>query len=168
MRLSKKTPGCVFFLKKKTPPVFFLRESFSNCYTGIRQKFLENEVPRQLLLNKTKGKRISECTKDSVWGCGMSIHNDDCLDTTKWISQGIMGKLLEEIRSELAGPDSTPLPPLPDFKNKKPTEKQESLAEPHGTTSPISTVQNQKEDTTMETRNSITSSSSLEESSDAE
>ena len=142
--------------------------AYKLCKPGIRQKFLENEVPRQLLLNKTKGKRIAECTKDSVWGCGMSIHNDDCLDTTKWISQGIMGKLLEEIRSELAGPDFTPLPPLPDFKNKKTIEDQESYAEPHGTTSPISNVQSQKKDTTMETSNSTSSSSSLEESSDAE
>ena len=54
------------------------------CKPGIRQKFLSNEKPRHLLLNKTKGRRIAECTKDSVWGCGMSIHNDKCLDTTMW------------------------------------------------------------------------------------
>ena len=85
------------------------------CILGIRQKFLENDIPRQYLLNKTKGKRIAECTKDPVWGCGMSLHNDHCLDTTKWTSQGIMGSILEKIRSELTGPETTPLPPLPNY-----------------------------------------------------
>ena len=59
------------------------KNAYQLCKPGIRQKFLENEIPRHLLLNKTKGKRITECTKDTVWGCGMSIHNENCLDTTK-------------------------------------------------------------------------------------
>ena len=93
-------------------------EAYMLCKSGIKQKFLANETPRQLLLTKTKGKRIAECSKDSVWGCGMAIHNDKCLDTNMWTGQGIMGKMLEEIRTELIGPDPTPLPALPSFKSR--------------------------------------------------
>ena len=71
------------------------------CKPGIKQKFIENAIPRNLLLKKTKGKRIVECTKDTVWGCGMALKDENCLNTTKWTNQGIMGKMLEEIRSEL-------------------------------------------------------------------
>ena len=54
-----------------------------------------------MLTQKTCGKRIIECTKDPVWGCGMPLKDDDCLNSTKWTSQGIMGEMLEEIRDDL-------------------------------------------------------------------
>ena len=73
------------------------------CKAGIRQKFIENKKPRDLLLSKTKGKKIAECTKDDVWGCGLALNNDKCLNSTMWTSQGIMGVILEEIRDELIG-----------------------------------------------------------------
>ena len=135
---------------------------------AFQQKFLENDAPRQLLLTKTKGKRITECTKDTVWGCGMSIHNENCLDITKWTSQGIMGSILEEIRSELTGPDNTPLPPLLDYiKIKQNVGDQPNVSanipasiptRGHRSSNPVE----------METNNDSTSSSSSEESSDSD
>ena len=92
------------------------KKAYQLCLPGVRQKFLSNEVPRQLLTSKTKGKCIVECSKDTTWGCGMSIHNDKCLDTSLWTCQGIMGEMLEEIRRELTGPEEKALPPLPDFR----------------------------------------------------
>ena len=71
------------------------------CKPGVKQKFLENRIPREVLTNRTRGKRIIECSKDPVWGCGMPLKDDDCLNSTKWTSQGIMGEMLEEIREEL-------------------------------------------------------------------
>ena len=85
------------------------------CLPGIRQKFIENATPRETLLKKTKGKRIVECCKDSLWGCGMAIHNDKCLNTLLWTNQGIMGEILETVRSELDGTKSEDLPALPAF-----------------------------------------------------
>ena len=144
------------------------KNAYQLCLPGIRQKFLENDTPRHLLLNKTKGKRIAECTKDPVWGCGMTIHNDNCLDTTKWISQGIMGAILEEIRMELAGPNPTPLPPLPDFKKMKSTRNNHSTTETHtASVVPIPKAGSSKP-IAMETSNDTSSSSSSEESSDTE
>ena len=72
------------------------------CQPGIRQKFIENKRPREVLLQKTKGRKIVECTKDDTWGCGLPLKDDNCLDTTMWTSQGIMGIMLEEIRRELS------------------------------------------------------------------
>ena len=81
------------------------RNAIKLCKPGIKQKFIENAIPRNVLLKKTKGKRIVECTKDTVWGCGMALKDDNCLNTMKWTNQGIMGQMLEEIRTEL-----TPFP----------------------------------------------------------
>ena len=72
----------------------------SLCQDGIKQKFLENEVPRRTLLS-TKKKTIVECTKDSVWGCGKPLSDESCLDKTLWVDQGIMGEILETIRQNL-------------------------------------------------------------------
>ena len=91
------------------------QKAYQLCLPGICQKFIANAAPRQLLLTKTKGKRLVECSKDVTWGCGMAIQNEKCLDTSLWTSQGIMGELLEEIRRELSGPEEAELPPLPNF-----------------------------------------------------
>ena len=72
------------------------------CQPGIRQKYIENKKPREILLQKTKGKKIVECTKDAIWGCGLPLKDDNCLDSTMWTTQGIMGITLGEIRSELS------------------------------------------------------------------
>ena len=72
------------------------------CKQGIRQKFVENKIPRDVLLIKTSGKRIVECTKETPWGCGFPLKDDNCLIPTKWTSQGIMGSMLEAIRQELS------------------------------------------------------------------
>ena len=76
------------------------------CKPGIRQKFIENKIPRDVLLRKTSGKRIVECTKETPWGCGVPLKDDNCLLPVKWTSQGIMGTMLEEIRQELSGYNS--------------------------------------------------------------
>ena len=52
------------------------------------------------LLSKTGSKRIVECTSDRLWGTGIPLGDPSCLDPTKWISQGIMGQILECIRVE--------------------------------------------------------------------
>ena len=41
-----------------------------------------------------------ECTSDRLWGTGIPLGDPLCLDTSKWISPGIMGQILENIRDE--------------------------------------------------------------------
>ena len=45
-------------------------------------------------------KRIVECASDRLWGTGVPLGDPNCLDPTKWISQGILGQILECIREE--------------------------------------------------------------------
>ena len=76
------------------------------CKPGIKQKFQVNQRPRSLLLDHTKNKLIIECTKDMLWGTGVPLENEKCLDSSMWRGngtkkQGIMGEILCEIRNEL-------------------------------------------------------------------
>ena len=70
------------------------------CHPGIRAKFLQNLVALDTLLTKTGRKQIVECTSDRLWGTGIPLGDPLCLDTSKWISPGIMGQILENIRDE--------------------------------------------------------------------
>ena len=50
------------------------------------------------LIEKTGSKKIVECANDRLWGTGVNLNRDDCLNPEKWISPGILGKILEGIR----------------------------------------------------------------------
>ena len=75
------------------------------CYPGIRAKFEQNPVALNTLLTKTGKKRIVECASDRLWGTGLPLSDPDCLDGTKWISQGILGQILEDIQNEFENAD---------------------------------------------------------------
>ena len=70
------------------------------CRPGIRQKFVQNPILLDILVKRTGTMRIVECSKDRLWGTGIPLTQDDCLDCDCWISPGIMGKILEDIRME--------------------------------------------------------------------
>ena len=70
------------------------------CRPGIRQKFIQNPILLEILVKRTGTMRIVECSKDRLWGTGIPLTQDDCLDCDRWISPGIMGKILEDIRAE--------------------------------------------------------------------
>ena len=50
------------------------------------------------LIEKTGSKKIVECANDRLWGTGVNLNRDDCLNSEKWIIPGILGKILEGIR----------------------------------------------------------------------
>ena len=70
------------------------------CRPGICQKFVQNPILLELLVKCTGNMQIVECSKDRLWGTGIPLTQDDCLDCDRWISPGIMGKILEDIRKE--------------------------------------------------------------------
>ena len=72
------------------------------CRVGIREKFVQNPILLEILINRTGNKRIVECSKDRLWGTGTPLAQSDSLDPDRWITPGIMGKLLEDIRMEFA------------------------------------------------------------------
>ena len=75
-------------------------KALNACLPGIRAKFYQNTNVMDTLLNKTGMKRIVECASDRLWGTGVPLGDPDCLDPTKWISQGILGQILECIREK--------------------------------------------------------------------
>ena len=70
------------------------------CRPGIREKFVQNPILLDILVKCTGTKRIVECSKDRLWGTGIPLAQVDCLDSDCWITPGIMGKILEDIRME--------------------------------------------------------------------
>ena len=69
------------------------------CKPGIRCKFDQNPKVLECLMN-TGEMTIVECPKDTLWGTGTPLSNDDCLEPTEWHSQGILGEILCELREE--------------------------------------------------------------------
>ena len=70
------------------------------CRPGIHEKFVQNPTLLEILVKHTGTKRIVECSKDRLWGTGTQLSQVDCLDSDWWITPGIMGKILEDIRTE--------------------------------------------------------------------
>ena len=74
--------------------------AYNECYSGIFEKFNQNENLRRLLVN-TGNKTLVESSYDRIWGTGIPLSDPACLDRTKWYNPGIMSKLLMDIRQEL-------------------------------------------------------------------
>ena len=65
------------------------------CSPGIHAKFEQNLHLLETLIEKTGSKKIVECANDRLWGTGVNLNRDDCLKPEKWISPGILGRILE-------------------------------------------------------------------------
>ena len=102
------------------------------CSPGIKAKFQQNSDLVCTLLNKTGFKRIVECTNDKLWGTGIPLNRDECLDQSKWTSQGILGEILEEIRHEIRSTMfSIPPPGATGDRHQLPTTNASSREQSH-------------------------------------
>ena len=72
------------------------------CKEGLKAKFNQNPYLLDILINKTGNKKLVECANDRLWANGIPLYSDTCLNQQQWISQGLLGKLLEDIRMELS------------------------------------------------------------------
>ena len=72
----------------------------SLCGKGIREKFVQNPHLMHVLLEKTANKTIVECANDRLWGNGKVLSEESCLNRDMWITQGILGQILEDIHNE--------------------------------------------------------------------
>ena len=70
------------------------------CRPGLRAKFKQNPDIMEVLVTKTGNKTIVESARDRFWGTSVPLSDPDCLNSTKWVTQGILGELLEEIRED--------------------------------------------------------------------
>ena len=74
----------------------------SLCKEGLKAKFNQNPYLLDILINKTGNKKLVECANDRLWANGIPLYSDTCLNQQQWISQGLLGKLSEDIRMELS------------------------------------------------------------------
>ena len=66
------------------------------CTPGIRAKFEQNPLLLQFLC-ATKPLKLAESTLDKLWGTGLSLNDPNALKPSRWINQGLLGKILTEI-----------------------------------------------------------------------
>ena len=82
------------------------QEASELCYPGLLEKFKQNPGLSAFLKN-TETKTILECCYDDVWGNGIPFTNPKCIDPESYKQQGILGEMLEKIRSEVINIENT-------------------------------------------------------------
>ena len=95
-------------------------EAKTRCEEGTKAKFMQNSGIRSYLLN-TGAKKLVECCNDKLWGTGTPLQDENCLIPSHWTPQGILGEILENIRSSIhdimginGHQSHTPMSPLND------------------------------------------------------
>lgn len=86
----------------------------SNCYTivkrGIRAKFQQNPVIKDILLNTGDAVLVEASPLDRIWGVGIGAKK--AVDVTTWQGKNLLGRALMEVREDLHT-----IPDYVDFKN---------------------------------------------------
>ena len=71
-------------------------------YNGLYAKFSQNQDLKAQLL-ATGDSLLAECAvKDRIWGIGLSMHDPDRLDRSKWNGQNLLGYALMMVRDRLS------------------------------------------------------------------
>ena len=52
-----------------------------------------------LLLLSTNNQTLAEASHDTIWGTGIPLKDEKCLEKSEWKNTGILGKILMELRS---------------------------------------------------------------------
>ena len=78
----------------------------ATCTPGILAKLKQHQSLTNLLIS-TGEQKLAECCRDKDWGTGIALHDPKALDRTQWHSQGLLGEILETIRSILKGGNDT-------------------------------------------------------------
>ncbi|MCI8284347.1 MAG: NADAR family protein [Firmicutes bacterium] len=70
-------------------------------YNGLLAKFGQNPGLLKKLLD-TGSAILAECEpSDKIWGIGMALNDERCMDQAKWQGQNLLGYTLMEVRSAL-------------------------------------------------------------------
>lgn len=70
-------------------------------YEGLMNKFSQNNNLRNKLLS-TDCDVLAECSvSDTVWGIGISMHDSDRFDISKWKGQNLLGFALMMVRNHI-------------------------------------------------------------------
>ena len=82
------------------------QEAKATCTPGILTKFEQSSALLNLLVS-TGLKTLVECSKDKQWGTGVPLYEENCLDKTRWTSQGLLGEILESVQGIVSKTAST-------------------------------------------------------------
>lgn len=70
-------------------------------YKGLLEKFRQNDYLKGKLL-ETGDAILAECARsDKIWGIGLSMHDKDRFDMSKWTGKSLLGFALMMVRDEL-------------------------------------------------------------------
>lgn len=70
-------------------------------YNGLLAKFKQNEDLKEKLLS-TKPNILAECAvSDKIWGIGLSMKDENRLDTKKWKGTNLLGFALMSVREQI-------------------------------------------------------------------
>ena len=64
-------------------------------------KYKQNEDLKQILLSTDNKVLVEASPYDKIWGIGLGLDNDNCLDETKWQGMNLLGQALMEVRKQL-------------------------------------------------------------------
>ena len=71
------------------------------AYDGLREKFLQNEELKKMLLGM-KDAVLAECAvRDRIWGIGLSMTDGNRFDRDKWRGQNLFGYSLMMVRKKI-------------------------------------------------------------------
>ena len=76
------------------------REAPAIARKGLMAKFSQNSQMHDKLL-ATGERNIAEATREKLWGNGVSLQSDGCLDVQQWAGRGVMGDALIYVRDAL-------------------------------------------------------------------
>ena len=83
-----------------------------SVYEGLCAKFNQNENLKHQLLG-TGSVILAECAvRDRIWGIGLSMHDPDRFDRSKWKGQNLLGYALMMVRKKLANENQGQLYPV--------------------------------------------------------
>lgn len=87
---------------KRFDDAVWKRERERIVMAGNRAKFAQNADLLQLLLD-TRGTTLVEASPyDKIWGIGLAATDPRAQDRATWKGQNLLGKILTELRDELA------------------------------------------------------------------
>lgn len=81
----------------------WVREREAIVRTGNRAKFTQNPPLRAALLATAGTTLVESSPYDRIWGIGLSADHPAATDPAKWRGLNLLGKILTELRDELAG-----------------------------------------------------------------
>ena len=90
---------------KEYDPVLWDKQSRVIVKRGVKAKFSQNMLLRNVLLG-TRNALLALCSpNDEKWGIGIGIDNPDYRRVEKWAGENMLGTILMEVRDELRHED---------------------------------------------------------------